>query len=264
MIRAQADVRSVAALVCIAAVSAIPLVGCAADGPGLASLPAARAPLVVFVAASVAVPFEELATGFEAGRPDLDVQLAPASSATLAQQIAEGAPAGVFASAAAGPMGRTGGRAVDPRVFATDDLVIAVPAGNPAAVAATADLARRELRLGLCAVGVPCGDYARQVLADAGVEASVDTDEPDAASLLAKVRSGDLDAAILYRSQVAAVAPMVEAVEVDPPSAVLVEYLISPLRTPDASPPSVDAVAFVEYVLGPGATVLASAGLGAP
>lgn len=241
------------------------LLGCAAGRSDAEGEPiTAQTALVVFVASSLSAPFEELATRFERERPDVDIQLSAASSSVLAAQVDDGAPAGVFASAGAGPVEQAGDRVVDPVVFATDDLVLAVPAGNPGRISRTADLRRPELRVGTCAAGVPCGDYARRLLNEAGVVASVDTDEPDAASLLAKVRSGDLDAAILYRSLVAAVAPMVEAVEVDPPSAVLVEYLISALRTPDGSPPSADASEFVEFVLGPGEAVLNSAGLGTP
>jgi len=220
--------------------------------------------LVVSAAASLAEPFGVLAAEAEAQRPGLDVQVNLGSSATLAAQIVEGSPAGVFASAAEAPMDRVSGRAADPRPFAVDDLVLAVPAGNPGRVTVTADLARPELRVGLCAVGAPCGDYARTVLQDAGVAPSVDTEEPDAGSLLAKVGLGELDVAVLYRTQVRAAAPDVVLVELSPPSDLRVEYLIAALRSPDGSPPSDDARAFVDLVLGPGSATLRDAGYGAP
>ncbi|MFM7509966.1 MAG: molybdate ABC transporter substrate-binding protein [Actinomycetota bacterium] len=220
--------------------------------------------LVVSAAASLAVPFGDLAADLEARRPGLDVQVNLGSSATLAGQIVEGAPAGVFASAAAAPMELVGDRAVDVRGFAADDLVLAVPAGNPGRVGATADLARPELRVGLCAPGVPCGDYGRSALQDAGVTPSVDTEEPDAGSLLAKVRLGELDVAVLYRTQVRSAGPEVELVELSPSSDIRAVYLIAALRSPDGSSPSDDARAFVDLVLGPGSATLRDAGYGTP
>ena len=220
--------------------------------------------LVVSAAASLAEPFGGLAADLEAQRPGLDVQVNLGSSATLAAQIVDGAPAGVFASAAEAPMDRVAERAVDPRPFATDDLVLAVPAGNPGRVAVTADLVRPELRVGLCAPGVPCGDYGRSALQDAGVTPSVDTEEPDAGSLLAKVRLGELDVAVLYRTQVRSAGPEVELVELSPSSDTRAVYLIAALRSSDGSPPSDDARAFVDLVLGPGSATLRDAGYGAP
>jgi molybdate transport system substrate-binding protein len=235
--------------------------GCSADDPVGAGAPRT---LIVSAAASLARPLEVIAADLEDAAPGLDVQVNLGSSATLAGQIVEGAPAGVFASAAAGPMASVGDRAVDVRGFAADDLVLAVPAGNPGRVAATVDLARPELRVGLCAPGVPCGDYGRSALQEAGITASVDTEEPDAGSLLAKVRLRELDVAVLYRTQVRSAGPEVELVELSPPSDVRAVYLIAALRSPDGSPPSDDARAFVDLVLGPGSATLRDAGYGTP
>jgi molybdate transport system substrate-binding protein len=210
---------------------------------------------VVSAAASVAAPLEDVAAAVEAERPGLEVEVNPGPSTALALQVLDGAPAAVLVTASAGSMALVGERAVDPRPFAEDDLVLAVPAGNPGGVSATADLARPELRVGRCATGVPCGDYAVLVLRESNVDASVDSEEPDAGSLLAKVRLGELDVAVLYRSQVAAAAPEVALVELDPPSEVRAEYLIAALRGPDGEPPSADALAFVELVLTAGGDV---------
>ncbi len=226
-------------------VASLVIGACGVDGTGGATGDRRRT-LVVAVAASLAAPVERVATRLEAERPGLEVQLNPAASSTLARQIAEGSPAGVFISAGPGPMAAIGDRAVDPRVVAADDLVLAVPAGNPGSVRTTADLSRPGLRVGWCAPGVPCGEYARTMVGQAGVAPSVDTEEPDAGSLLAKVRARELDVAVLYRAQVLAAAPDVEVVEPDPPSDVRVEYLIAALRGPDGSAPTDDAVAFVD------------------
>ncbi len=256
--------RRLAAPVLLLSVAAV-VSGCASGRAGTdGAAGTGSAELVVFAASSFAAPLGELVDRFQRDRPGVEVRINPASSTALALQIADGAPAGVFASAGRAPIERAGGRVVDPVVVATDDLVVAVPEGNPGRVRVTADLARVDLRVGACPAGVPCGDYARRVFDESGVVPAVDTEEPDAASLLAKVRSGDLDAAVLYRSQVAAAAPMVESVQLDPPSRVRAEYVVTALRSPDGSPPSPTATAFVEFVTATGAGALREAGFGPP
>lgn len=234
------------------AVAAVVLLGCAGADDGAPAAGSAGRTVVVFAAASTADPVGRLAAEVEARSPGLDVQVNLASSDVLALQVAEGAPAEVLVAAGGGAVDRVGDRAVDPRVFATDDLVLAAPAGNPAGVRATADLGRSELRVGRCVRSAPCGELAERVLASSGVVPSVDTEEPDAASLLSKVASGDLDVALLYRRQVASAGPSVSAVELDPPVSTRVEYVVTALRGPDGSPPSPEATALVERIVAAG------------
>ena len=73
-------------------------------------------------------------------------------------------------------------------IFVTNSLQIAVPTGNPAEVTGLEDFAREELLIGLCAEDVPCGDFGRQALENAGVIPSIDTNEPDVRALLTKDR----------------------------------------------------------------------------
>ena len=101
-----------------------------------AAADAAPTTITVFAAASLTEAFDTLAAQFEAEHPNVDVVLSYGGSAALAQQIVEGAPVDVFASAAEPPMQTVAdaGLAVDPVVFATNTLELAVPAGNPAGV----------------------------------------------------------------------------------------------------------------------------------
>jgi len=218
--------------------------------------------LTVFAASSLTGAFTRIATDFEAANPGTAVTFNFAASSALAQQIAAGAPAGVFASAdtknmdpVAGPAGST------PQAFATNTLAVAVPAGNPARITGLADFGTASLRTGLCAVQVPCGKYAREALATAGVVPAPDTEEPDVKSLLAKVASGDLDAGIVYVTDVAAAAPEVEGVDVPAQDQVTATY---PIVALDRGPGAPVADAFVAYVLGPGQKVLRAAGFGPP
>ena len=140
----------------------------------------------VFAAASLTEAFGELAGAYEETNPSVTVELNVAGSSALREQILEGAPADVFASADEANMAELveAGEVVGvPQTFATNRMAIGVPPGNPGAVGGLADLADDELLVGLCAQGVPCGDLARSVLGTAGVEASVDTNEPNVGAL---------------------------------------------------------------------------------
>jgi molybdate transport system substrate-binding protein len=136
-------------------------------------------------------------------------------------------------------------------------MVIAVPAGNPGEVRTLEDLSNPDLLVGLCAPQVPCGKYARQLLSDAGVTPSVDTEEPDARSLMAKIASGDLDAGLVYRTDVLAAGPTALEVDVADAAKVPVTYFAVE-RTKGTS------AQFVSYLQGPGKKVLKAAGFGLP
>ncbi len=205
----------------------------------------------VFAASSLTDVFADLESGFETQRPEVDIRLNLAGSSALREQIREGAPADVFASASESVMAElveSGHIAGNPSVFARNRLAIAVPAGNPAEVTGLADFGRAELLIGLCAVGVPCGDFARDALHRAGVTPSLDTNEPDVRALLTKVASGELDAGIVYSTDVRVGGAEVEGIEISDDVNEMVPYPIA--VTTEAARPS-DAEAFVAYILSP-------------
>lgn len=244
------------------------------SGPGTGATGAAPAgrpgaaldgELLVSAAASLTDAFRELASAFEAAHPGVEVTLNLASSSSLRAQILEGAPADVFASASAWHVERLveGGEvAGEPRVFARNRLRIAVPPGNPGGVGGLADFAREELLLGLCAASAPCGDFARRALAEAGVTPAIDTEEPDVRALLTKVELGELDAGIVYVTDVLAAGDAVEGVEIPEGRDVAGDYPIAVL----AGAPNPEAArAFVDFVLSPeGRAALARHGFEAP
>lgn len=205
-------------------------------------------PILVFAAASLTDAFEEIATAFEVGNPDSDVQLNLAGSSSLREQILEGAPADVFASANTFNMDQVmeAGEAASAETLAMNILEIAVPAGNPAGVAGLSDFGRPELLIGLCAEGVPCGDFAREALAKANVTAAVDTNEPDVRALLVKIEAGELDAGIVYATDVLAAGDQVAGVEIPTDSNVVASYPIAILVN---APNPNGAGAFVAYSL---------------
>lgn len=227
----------------VALVAVLALAGCAA--------PASDARTVtVFAAASLTESFDAIAAAFEQEHPGVHVVLNYGGSAALAAQIAEGAPADVFAAASPAllPEGTS---------FATNALELAVPTGNPGGVASLADLARPELVVALCAVEVPCGAAAATLLADAGITASVDTFEQDVKAVLSKVELGEVDAGLVYVTDVLAAGDRAQGIEL--PDAKPLAYPIAALTESEA------AAAFVAFVLSDaGQRILAEAGFGAP
>ncbi len=161
--------------------------------------------LHVMVAASLLPLKDELAGGFEQAHPGVDVLISGGGSSTLREQILAGAPADVFVPADSAHLERVQsviGLAGEATNVARNSLVLAVPANNPASVTDLSDLARPELLVGMCATEVPCGALARAGLAAAGIEASVDTEEPNVRALVTKLAAGELDAGIVYVSDV--------------------------------------------------------------
>lgn len=241
------------------------LVACGDDDGGGGTDGEIGGTVLVFAAASLTDAFADIETAFESEYPGVDVQLNLAGSSSLREQILEGAPADVFASANQSNMDQlieAGEVDGDAPVFAANLLQIAVPAGNPAGVAGLEDFAREELLIGLCAEGVPCGDFAREALANAAVEASIDTNEPDVRALLTKIGADELDAGIVYVTDVTAADDLVEGVDIAEDVNVVASYPIAPL---DGAPNPDAAAAFVDFVLSEeGQAILVSYGFAAP
>lgn len=232
---------------------------------GLAGCGSPQAPpLVVFAAASLTESFTTLTREFGDDQ-GIEVVLNVGASSALAQQIVSGAPADVFASASPVAMGvvEQAGRLEGPTsILARNRLMIAVPAGNPAGVSGLADFTDPDLVIALCAPQVPCGEAADHVFRIAGLEASPDTYEADVRATLSKVRLGEVDAALVYRTDVLAAEGQVEGIDVPEAAQVLNDYPVAVLS--DSADPAA-ARAFVEFLGSERATqVLSDAGFDLP
>ncbi|MDQ3065672.1 MAG: molybdate ABC transporter substrate-binding protein [Actinomycetota bacterium] len=134
---------------------------------------------------------------------DPDATVVLGGSNDLAAQIRDGAEADVFLSASQAPLEelRADGVVELPVVFASNRLVVVVPADTPLNITALVDLTRAGVKLVLGAEGVPIGDYAREALASAGLEEALDrvvSLEDDVKGVLGKVSLGEADAGIVY------------------------------------------------------------------
>jgi len=221
--------------------------------------------LLVSAAASLTDAFGEVESAFEGENPDVDVVLNLGSSSALREQVLEGAPADVFASANTSNMdqvAQAGELSGEAEIFVANSLQIAVPTGNPAGVAGLEDFAREELLIGLCAENVPCGDFGRQALENAGISPSIDTNEPDVRALLTKIEAGELDAGITYVTDVLSTSGIVGGIEIPAEVNVVAEY---PIATLAGAPNADAAAAWVEFVLSDeGQAILTSYGFTSP
>lgn len=247
----------------LAAVGLALLAGCSALTPAETD-DSLTGSVTVLAAASLTDSLDEVAAAFEEAHPDVDVVISYGGSSALAQQIVEGSPADVYFSANTATMTTLAdaGLSVEPSVVLTNILTIAVPAGNPAEITGLADFARPELLIALCDPAVPCGTAAVKLLEMAGITASVDTLEEDVRAALAKVALGEVDAALVYVTDVIAAGDAVEGIEVSEAGQVVNSYpiaLLTGARNPDA------AQAFIDYVQSEeGIGVFTSAGFGTP
>lgn len=221
--------------------------------------------VVVFAAASLTESFTQIGADFEAANPDATVTFNVGASSALAQQIISGAPAGVFASASPATMAQVtdnGDADGEPTVFAQNRLQIAVPAGNPGGVSELADFAAEDLTIALCAEQVPCGAAAVTAFGAAGITPAPDTLEQDIKATLTKVELGEVDAALVYRTDVIAAGDTVEGIEFPEADRAVNDY---PIVTLAAAPDPEAAQAFVDYVVSEdGRQVLADAGFDGP
>lgn len=250
---------AVAAVLATAGCSASSSSAAGASGDGLSGT------LNVFAAASLTGVFTDLGHRLEKDNPDLDVVFNFAGSSQLATQIAQGAPADVFASANEAQMTvvtDAGLQAGEPVIFTENVLEIAVPKGNPAHVTGLADFANPALTLAVCAPAVPCGAAAQQVFTAAGVHARPDTEEEDVKAALTKVQLGEVDAALVYATDVRAAGNRVEGIEFPESGKAINEYPICALKA--AADPAA-ARAFTDLVTSDeGQKALADAGFRAP
>ena len=252
------------------AVSALALAGCGEDATQPSPQPSATGPtgeVTVLAAASLTDAFTAIAAQVEADHPGSSVVLSFAASSELVAQVQAGAPADVLATANATTMATVvdAGLAQGPQVFATNRLQIAVPPDDPGDVDELADLAagaQPDRLVALCAAEVPCGAAAAQVFAAAGLSPGADTYEQDVRAVLTRVVLGEVDAGLVYASDVVAAGGDVVGVDVTEAGAALTEDPIVVLA--DAPNPEL-ADAFVEEVTGErGRRVLADLGFGAP
>ena len=232
-----------------ARVSAVAMLAAAVAGCGSASPASALSgSLTVLAAASLATAFTSAGTALESADPGFTVTFSFGGSQQLVQNVVDGAPADVVATADTTTMQRlvTAHLVSTPRTFAHNVLEIAVAPGNPKHIESLAGLASPGVNVVLADPSVPAGAYAVQALHKAGVAVTPRSLELSVTSALEKVESGDADAAIVYVTDVAAAQGKVTGVAISAADNVVATYVVAAI---DASPRAAAAQAFVDDVL---------------
>lgn len=199
--------------------------GCSDDSGGSS--------ITVLAAASLTDTFPVVGDGLKKHHTGAEIRFSFGGSSALAEQVKAGAPADVIATASQATMESIKDLVEEPKTFARNTVVIAVPAGNPAGVTRLADFAKPGLRIVICAPKVPCGAAAATAFQKAGVTARPDSTEPDVRAVLTKVQLGEADAAIIYRTDVRGSSGKVEAIELPESQRVTTDYQIAVVKATD-------------------------------
>lgn len=234
------------------------------EGATSSSAAAGSGTVIVYAAASLQATFEKLGASFSAANPGTTVKFSFGGSSGLLTQLQQGAPADVFATADTPTMDKAKAASLvtDPQPFATNVLTIATAPGNPKGIASLADLNKPGVSVVVCAQPVPCGTATAKVTKAAGVTLAPVSEEDSVSSVLAKVRHGQADAGLVYRTDVKGTKGAVGSVDFPQADGAVNVYPIAPLA---AAKNADGAQRFVEFVRGSeGRAALADAGFGAP
>jgi molybdate transport system substrate-binding protein len=230
--------------------------------------------IVVSAATSLQYSFLEAAKIFESDHPGTRILFNFASSTMLANQIEQGAPVDVFASADMSILNQLAGNNIitENSVMAKNKLTVIVSKSSSMKIEGLADLAKKGVRFILAGSQVPAGRYARQFLQKADQAGSYGTDynslvlgnivseEPDLRMVAMKVAFGEGDAGIDYVSDIAGdVKSKVRTIAIPDQLNVIAAYGIAIVKS-SAHPDT--AKAFYSLLLSPkGQAILTKNGL---
>lgn len=219
--------------------------------------------IAVSAAASLTEAYTQIAQDFEILHPEIKVIFNFGGSQALAEQINNGAPVDVFASASKKTMqtvvdaGNISSEVV--KQFVSNKLVVIVPAGNPGQVVTLQDLTREGLKIVLAAKEVPVGQYSLDFFAKAAATSdfpptysddilrNVVSYEDNVKAVLTKVTLGEADAGIVYTTDAASADEgKIQTIEIPDEINIPASYFIAMVKN---SSHSVEAQLFIDYVL---------------
>ena len=256
------SLRALFALFALFILATLPLVACggSADGTSITPTPSSVT-LNVFAAASLTESFNEIATAYQKAYPNVTIKYNFGGSQLLEQQMANGAPADVFASADATNMKKASdaGLVTSSQIFVKNRLVVIIPVSNPGKINSLKDLANKGVKIDIEAPAVPAGKYSLQVLDNmskspdygssyAGmVKENFVSQEDNVKAVVQKVQLDEADAGFVYTTDVtASVASKLTILPIPDTFNVIAEY---PIAVTKSSAHSTDAQAFVQYIL---------------
>lgn len=219
--------------------------------------------LQIFAAASLTEAFTDLKAAYQRKHADITITYNFAGTQTLWQQMAQGATPDLFASADLAYMQQASeaGLVEGSKIFAHNKLTVLLPASNPGHIQSLKDLARPGLKIDMAAASVPVGKYALEVLDklandpeygpdyEKNVKANIVSQEENVKAVVQKVLLGEVDAGVVYATDVSSVdASKVTSLAIPDHANVIADY---PLAVTKKSAHTREAQAFEDYILSP-------------
>jgi molybdate transport system substrate-binding protein len=221
--------------------------------------------VTVAAAAPLAGVLTALGKEFEAVYPDTTVAFRFGSGTNLAERVLAGTPPDVFIADDPGTLRQAterGAASGTPMILLRNPVVIAVTHTNPARVYRVADLGRPTVKVAMCDVQVPCGTAAKQALDTARLKITPVAYTPDAAGALTKIKAGEADAALVYRSDVTAATAYAHGIDFGAAARAGTDY---PVVALNSAPNPTGAAAFIGFITSARARqVFTEAGFRAP
>lgn len=229
----------------------------------LLTIPAAAQATNVYAAASLREAFQKI-DGSES------VTYNFAGSGALQKQVEEGAPADVFASASPDEAQAlfSGGHCERPVTFATNEVAMLVPKGNPGGIESIETLETGNRKIAIGVENVPIGKYTREVLTGMGLlgilETNTVTEEANVTGITSKVALGEVDVGFAYVTDGMIVADQgVQIIRLPEGSQPKVRYQICVVKRSGAD--TEGAKTYIGKVTGQlGRGILSEAGFGLP
>ena len=219
------------------------------------------AELTVSAAASLTQAFQEIGAQFETQNPGTKLKFNFGASGALMQQIANGAPVDVFASADTDTMDKAVAKGVvvatDVKIFTTNKLVLIVPIQSNASFQQLVDLKKPEIkRIALGApASVPAGHYAQGSLEKAGLWNDVKDKiihTVNVRQALDYVARGEVDAGFVYASDAQLMSDKVK-VALQVATVLPIQY---PIARVVGSEQKNISIKFIQFLLSPTAQTL--------
>ena len=231
--------------------------------PGQSRPPVQIKTLTVLAAASLTESFIEMGQLFESENPGVKVVFSFAGTQQLAQQLSQGAPVDVFASASSKYMDAVvqANRVekANAKTFAKNRLVVIFPKDNPAGIHQLKDLSKPGIKLDLGDKSIPVGQYTLDFLDQAAKDPAFDANfknnvlknvvsyEDSVKAVVTKVALGEVDAGIVYVTDVTgSLASKIGQLDIPDALNVIAPYSIAPIS--DSQSPDL-ARAFIDLVL---------------
>lgn len=187
---------------------------------------------------------------FESDHPDVNVELNLGHVPSLLAQIEGGVAADVLVTPDARTMGQASSKGMvdgNPEVIARNPMALVVPAGNPGGVRGIDALGNASLRVGLCAMELPCGKLAEELAAASSITLSADTLEPGGSpGVVTKAATGEIDVGLVFATDIKAGGGKVDKIVIPDSSNVSSEISAAALT---ASENDAAARAFVDFLV---------------